>query len=178
MKYIALLRGINIGGKRKIIMADLRKMFEDMGFTDVKSYIQTGNVIFSSDNDSDQSLLSTLIAKRIEQVFGFDVPVIVRSAEEIEAMFTDNPFLTDPDAEIDKLHVVFLNSVPDIDNLMAMSEFDFGDDRYMVMDNNLYLFCSGPYRETKLGNNFIEKKLKVTASTRTWKTVIKLKEMM
>ena len=177
MRYIALLRGINVGGKRKILMVDLRQSFERSGFHNVVTYIQTGNILFDSSDIED----SLDLAQRIEQLilsdFGFEVPVIIRMVDELEDIIQKNPFLQESNLQIENLHLTFLKSIPESDELDKMKALSFPRDKYTIVDNNVYLFIPGPYRETKLGNNLFEKKLKVAASTRNWKTILKLSEL-
>src|SRR5215510_1265638 len=127
--YVALLRGINVGGNRKIRMTDLRDMFTEAGCGDVASYIQSGNVVFTHPS-SDEAALAGELEQRIEKTTGFDVPVILRSDDELQGVLDANPY---GDVEYRTLHVVFLASPP---TAKAAKEFDasrFAPEEYAVI---------------------------------------------
>ena len=171
---IAMLRGINVGGKRKILMADLKSMCVKLGLKNVKTYIQSGNLIFNSDRKSEelQKELENAIAKK----FGFDVPVIVKTGNELENSIENNPFL-DENTEINQLHLTFLKEKPLKENLQKTLTFNYEPDKFKIDDQDIFIFCAGKYHKSKLTNNFFEKQLKVGATTRNWKTVLKLAEL-
>ncbi len=171
---IAVLRGINVGGKRRILMADLKLIFRELGCTDVATYIQSGNVIFKSQAESQE--LENRIAKAITETFGFDVPVIVRTSEELSESATRNPFYK-TDTDINKLHLTFLKEKPSEENREHAETYIYEPDKFIIDRKDVFIFCEGKYHKTKLTNNFFEKKLKVGATTRNWKTVMKLIEL-
>ena len=107
-KYIALLRGINVGGHKKIMMADLRIIFEKFGFLAVRSYIQSGNVIFQS-NEVDTKKLEKLIENALEKAYGFLVPVIILTRSKLEKIVIDNPFKPLDGYDTGKIYYVFIN---------------------------------------------------------------------
>src|ERR1035437_4521436 len=111
-KYISILRGINVGGNRKILMADLKSLFEKLEFSNIQTYIQSGNVIFNSDQKRSNADLEQEIQQAIADTFGFDVPVIIRSAEEMTDSIANNPFWKVKDIDIDRLHLTFLKELP------------------------------------------------------------------
>ena len=168
--YISILRGINVGGKRKIIMKDLCLLHQNLGFTNVRSYIQSGNVVFESKLNSNEQLES-IISDAILKKYGFEVPVIVRSKAEWKAIKEANPYLNE---SIEQLHITFLKDTPPPDNLKFFDAFDAGNDQLQIADKQIYIFCGGAYRETKLTNQLFEKKLQTNASTRNWKTFMKI----
>lgn len=175
-KFIAILRGINVGGKRKILMADLRLLFQGLGFTNIHTYIQSGNVIFDTDGKEENHKVADKIEKQILEHFGFDVPVIVRTAKEIKQTVSANPFLKEG-AAIERLYLTFLKKDPAPENIETIKTFNYPPDRFKIQANNVYGFCSGKFSDTKYTNNFFEQKLKTAATTRNWKTVLKLLEM-
>lgn len=177
MKYISLLRGINVGGQKKIKMLDLKSLYDDLGFTHVLTYIQSGNVIFESKDKRAESIKKTIEAE-IEKRFTFSVPVEIKTAAQWNKVLHQFPF-TDVDQQENgtKLLVTFLSdklSKPAIENL---TQYVIAPERLAINDNILYLYCPNGYGKTKLSNTFIEKKLGVSATTRNWKTVLKLGEM-
>ncbi|MEH0154839.1 DUF1697 domain-containing protein [Limibacter armeniacum] len=175
--YISILRGINVSGQKKIKMADLKKHIENLGYEQVSTYIQSGNILFESEV-TDISLLETSIADMIKKEYEFEVPVLVLEKETLQNVVADNPFLSDPNIDIDKLHVTFLAKKPVPEKVAALKELDFGDDQFQVVGKCVYLYCPNGYGRTKLTNNFFENKLKVIATTRNWKTVNNLLEMV
>jgi len=176
-KKIAILRGINVGGRRKILMADLRQLMVDTGFTDVITYIQSGNVFFNSNKKATDIKLAEEIAQAILDKYGFAVPVIVKSTDEIVQAVAQNPFYQDKDADIKALHLTFLKEPPSLENLVKTETYDYSPDKFVIQDKWVFIYCEGKYHQSKLTNNFFEKKLKVAATTRNWKTVLKLLEL-
>ena len=178
MKRIAILRGINVGGKRKILMQDLREMFTKLGFTDICTYIQSGNVVFSGIQEKDEPVLEQKIEKAILETFQFEVPVIVRSEDEWNEVVNGNPFLINTNTEIEKLYVSFLQKCPETTELEAMKKNDYSPEKYEIIGKNIFGYFPKNYSKSKLSNQLFEKKLKVTATTRNWKTVLKLQELI
>jgi len=175
-RRIAILRGINVGGKRKILMADLKLMFEKMAFSNVSTYIQSGNVFFNTNKEIDCLKLEQKIEKAINEKFGFEVPVIVRTPNEILEAIKNNPFYKN-DNEIRHLHLTFLNAKPTEENRKKTEAYNFEPDKFAISGKCVFVCCEGKYHKSKLTNNFFENKLKVNATTRNWKTVLKLLEL-
>jgi uncharacterized protein (DUF1697 family) len=175
--YIAILRGINVSGQKMIKMAELKKMFEDLPFENVRTYIQSGNIIFNAKSQEDQAL-EKLIHNAIMKTFSFTVPVIILEEKELENVQQHNPFLTGRSEEITKLHVTFLDTTPNQELVEKLKEkAQFLPDEWIINKNVIYLFCPNGYGKTKLNNSFFESKLKVTATTRNWETVNELVSM-
>ncbi len=172
-KKIAILRGINVGGKRKILMADLKSLCEKLQWDNVKTYIQSGNVIFNSDKFN--VALEDELENSIAEKFGFDVPVIVRNAKEFQDLIEKNPFIKDSD--ITQLHVTFLKEKPTEENINNTKTYNYEPDKFQINEKEVFVYCMGKYHQSKLTNNFFEKKLKIGATTRNWKTVLKLQEL-
>ena len=171
---IGILRGINVGGKRKILMADLKSLCEKLGLKNVVTYIQSGNLIFVSGKQN--SALETMLEKAIQETFGFEVPVIVRSSKELESSINNNPF-HDKNADINALHLTFLKEKPTQENVEKALSFNYEPDKFEIKDKCVYIYCEGKYHQSKLTNNFFEKKLNTGATTRNWKTVLKLADL-
>ncbi len=174
--YVALLRGINLGGHKILKMEQLRKMFEVMGFTDVKTYIQSGNVVFKGPAQPTEKLAKQLEEKILRQ-FGFAVSVLVKTAGEISEIIKKNPLLKEKGIDVAHLHVTFLSCAPDRSVLEILDAVSIAPDRVRCVGAAIYLCCPNGYHATKLGNNVLEKMLKVGATTRNWRTVNKLWEM-
>ena len=173
-RKIAILRGINVGGKRKILMADLKSLCEKLGWKNVNTYIQSGNLIFDSNKQNVE--LENVLEKVIKEQFEFDVPVIVRSSKEFQTAIDKNQFYS-KDADINQLHLTFLKEKPTDENVEKTLIYNYEPDKFKIVDKDVFIFCSGKYHQSKLTNNFFEKKLNVGATTRNWKTVLKLQEL-
>lgn len=174
-KLIAILKGINVSGHKKILMADLKALIETLGYKNVSTYIQSGNIIFTATQTAEKVRIA--IEKAIQQQYNFDVPVIVRSANELQDIIINNPFINKEGVDIDKLHVTFLEHTPDEEQLAAMRQYNYPPDEFSIAGKEVFLHCPVSYGETKLSNAFFEKKLKMNATTRNWKTVGKLAEL-
>lgn len=170
-RKIAILRGINVGGNRKILMADLKSMFETLGVSNITTYIQSGNVIFES--HAENRKLEDQIEKSIKEKFGFDVPVMVRTSKELNKLIKSNPFFTE-NSDINNLHLTFLKDIPTADNKQQTEAYNYEPDKFAIEGKEVFIFCEGKYHESKLTNNFFEKKLNVRTTTRNWKTILKL----
>jgi uncharacterized protein (DUF1697 family) len=175
-RYVALFRGVNVGGRARVSMQDLRELFGSLGHSDLATYVQSGNVVFRS-KKSDTSQMRRAIEDKVREDLGLDVTVLLRSAAELRGVLGSNPLvgLTDDDR---LLHVTFLASEPDPLKVPNLDEVQAGDDLLSVSGSEVYLYCPGGYSETKLNNTFIEKRLGVPATTRNWRTVNKLAEMV
>lgn len=176
-KYIALLRGINVGGKRKVLMADLKTLFSKLGLSNCATYIQSGNVIFETERTEDNLKLADQIEQAIVDRYEFEVPVMVRTYNEWKQVISENPFSTDKSISIDRLHLTLLNEVPEAELTNKLKEMEFGDDQFKIIGQHIFLCCTDKYSKTKMTNSLFEKKLKCKATTRNWKTVINLLEL-
>ena len=157
-------------------MADLKMLYENSGFEDVSTYIQSGNVIFTS-NEMSKSIIKSRLKNAVKQECGFDVPIYICTHKEMKNIFENSPFLESEDEENGtKVLVTFLSSTPtqtDIDKVMSYVK---EPEKLVVSNDIVYLYCPNGYGKSKLSNNFLESKLKVVATTRNWKTVKKLCE--
>ena len=174
-KFIALLRGINVSGQKQIKMPDLKSLFEESGFQNIETYIQSGNVIFTSKEKLPEKL-EQKISLAIKRKFGFDVQIIVLTPEEIEYVLNNNPFIKKK-KESEKLYVTFLAKSPSNENINKLNAIDYSPEEYIIDGRYIYLFVPNGYSKAKLNNNFFESKLNVSATTRNWKTVNKLLEL-
>jgi uncharacterized protein (DUF1697 family) len=174
-KHISFLRGINVGGHRKIKMVDLKTMFEKAGFTKVQTYIQSGNVIFESADNLSGIALSEKLEQRIAETFGFEVPVIVRNHSALQKAIANNPFFSDE--VMDKLHLTLLKEETSKENLSMLVSDAYLPDKFSIIGTDVFIYCEGKYHATKLSNSFFERKLNMPATTRNWKTILKLLEL-
>jgi uncharacterized protein (DUF1697 family) len=170
--YIALLRGINVGGRRSVPMAALREVHARLGYTDVVTYIQSGNVVFDADSD-DVALLSRTIEQAITADFGIGVPVIVRTREDLVTIIESSPYTT-TGADPARLAVAFLADAPAMERAVGIDATGLLPDEFALGEREVYLHCPSGFGRTKLTNAFLEEQLGVTATTRNWKTVTKL----
>lgn len=176
MKYIVILRGINVSGQKKIIMKDLKQLVEKTGCSDVVTYIQSGNVI--CDYDGDDVTLKADIEQGISNQYGFDVPVQVRTPADYALIIDQCPFgEVDLVADGTKVLLTFLADVPNDEDSAHLMTFVKAPEQLVIKDQHVYLYCPNGYGRSKLSNVFLEKKLKVQATTRNWKTVNKLYEL-
>jgi uncharacterized protein (DUF1697 family) len=173
--YVAMLRGINVGGRTRVSMGDLKALFEALGAEDVQTYVQSGNVVFTS-TVKKASELEHLIQDRISKDLGLDVRLLVRTKQELKRVVDRNPFLKekrDPKA----LHVTFLATKPAADRVRGLNTDAGAPDEFRIAGREVYLHCPNGYGKTKLNNTFFEKKLGVAATTRNWRTVTTLAEL-
>lgn len=171
--YISLLRGINVSGQKKIKMEDLKKLYESLGFKEVITYIQSGNVIFS-DEESDREKLVKKIESGIQKKYGFEVTVFVYIPDNFKKVIENQPF---PKDDIKPLMVTFLDQIPNKENLSKLEVIDVNYEQYQLKGKVMYLYFPNGYGRAKMSNNFLENKLKVRATTRNWRTVNKLWDM-
>jgi uncharacterized protein (DUF1697 family) len=174
--YISILRAINVG-RRKILMTDLKALYEELNLKEIVTYIQSGNVIFKTGKKISTQVLANKIQQLIAKKYQFDVPVIIRTGDEMKKTIAVNPFLKQKGINLEKLHVTFLAENPEQVKVKAIQNLDYTPDKFVIIDNDVYLYCPNGYGITKLSNGFFENKLKVTATTRNWRTVNILAEL-
>jgi uncharacterized protein (DUF1697 family) len=172
--FISILRGINVSGQKKILMADLKKLYEELHLGNVKTYIQSGNVIFDADEKNNCFQLAEQIKEKIFEKYRFEVPVIVRTASEMKNTLDANPFIHDNGIDREKLHITFLAAEPAKEFLEKIKTITYPSDRFIISGKDIFLYCPKGYGVTKLSNQFFESRLKVKATTRNLKTVKQL----
>ncbi len=187
--WIALLRGINVSGHKIMPMADLRALFEKLGFTGARTYIQTGNVVFRAEakgnaksgaktvaksGPGDDAALATLIEAGIQKKFGFAVPVIVRGLEELAAIVEANPWRKKKLAENERVHISYLDKAPAEEAVEALAAIAGAGDELVVRKTEAYILVRNGYGNTIFSNTLMEKKLKVRSTTRNLETSMKL----
>jgi uncharacterized protein (DUF1697 family) len=177
--YIALFRGINVSGHNNIKMADLKQLFLDLGYFEVITFIQSGNVIFNSDM-SETSKIEQTIVEAVKNKYEYQIKVLVLDKNNIETIFKSNPFFDKiHNIDISKLHVTLLDKAPSLDGIPLIKKLiKTTNDKFQIIDKTVYLYCPNGYGKTKLNNNLFEKKLKVNATTRNWRSFTKLFELI
>ena len=175
LHYLALLRGINVSGHKMIKMDALKKALEAIGFSNVETYIQSGNVFVSSEEES-AAKVGFLIKQEIFKTFGHDVPVIMVSKADLEFVTQQNPFYKVGE-ETKPLYICFLSEKPTSSHIQELKDQKFKDDKFEVKENFIFLKYAESPAKTKLDGKIIEKKLQVISTTRNWNTTNKLLEM-
>jgi uncharacterized protein (DUF1697 family) len=174
--YIAMLRGINVGGHNPVRMNRLQELFSRLGFEQARTYIQNGNVVFKAAKRSAADL-SKAIEKEILREFGFTVAVFCRSSKEMGEVVQANPLAKMKGIDPTRLHVSFLSRVPAEAAVNKLAGLAAGGEQLRGDGRELYLYCPDGYGNSKLANTNVERVLKVAATTRNWKTVNILYEM-
>ena len=171
-RYIALLRGINVGGHKKILMADLRSLLSSGGLANVTTYIQSGNVLFESALKASQS--SDVISKKIQKKYGWEVPVLVKTASEITQILEACPF--SEEIKLKSYFILFDRNASE-ENIKEINLEDYPNEEIFISTNCAYIFCESGYHNAKCGTNYFEKKLHIKATARNYRTMAKLVEM-
>ena len=174
--YIALLRGINVSGHKKIIMADLRVLLDALGYNNVITYIQSGNVIFKS-NETNVAILQNQIHEAILESYNFEVEVLVKKRNDLEKIVDQNPYTDTKDLEENKIYFVLLKEIPEIELVRKLKNIEFENEQFIVSNECIYLRCGLGAGKAKCNNNFLESTLKISATSRNYRTVQKLLEL-
>jgi uncharacterized protein (DUF1697 family) len=173
--FVALLRGINVGGKNMLPMKDLVTIFERAGCVEVRHYVQSGNVVFRA-TATLAGRIAGVVGAEIQRRFGLRVPVVIRSGAEMRAIARDNPFL-ESGAAPESLHVMFLAGKPHRKDSLALDANRSLTDSFVLKGREIYLRCPNGVARTKLTNAYFDATLGTTSTGRNWRTVLKLAEM-
>lgn len=174
--YLALLRGINLGGKNKIPMKDLAQTFVRVGCGDVRTYIQSGNVVFTADSDAAEAIPAGVTAAIAER-FGYQVPVLLRSTDQLREAVRNNPFVASGAPE-GALHVMFLAGPPEPHRVDTLDRDRSQPDEFAVRGQEVYLWLPNGVAHSRLTNGYFDSKLATTSTSRNWRTVLKLLDLM
>ena len=174
--HVALLRGINVAGNNRLPMKDLIEMFAREGCASVAAYIQSGNVIFNADPGLALEIPPRITA-RVKKRFGFDVPVVLRTADELKKVISNNPFVKAGAAE-KELHVMFLANVPEAARIRTLDPDRSPPDTYQVRGREIYLRLPNGAGRSKLSNQYFDSKLATVSTARNWRTVTTLLKLM
>lgn len=170
--YVSLLRAVNVGG-RTVPMTVLREVYESLDYTNVRTYIQSGNVVFTTKERSPSAVASG-IEGALRRATKLDVRVLLRTGDEMHAIAEHDPF---PGKDSSKLHVTFLASRPSARLLKEIDRAKFAPDEFVLDGREIYGFYPNGYGRTKMNNMFFERVLGLDATTRNWNTVAKLAEL-
>ena len=177
MKYVAFLRGINVGKNKLIPMADLKTLFEDMGFYNIKTYLRSGNVVFENDLLG-IDIISNEISSGIENFFGFSVDCIVKTEKDFYSIINNNPYTNNL---IQEGYITFFKDEIDKNlSIKLINEYKLMDteDKFTIAEKEVYLLLKSKYHKTKFNNNYFESRLNGVSTTRNWKTILKIKEIL
>lgn len=174
MKYVAFLRGINVGGKNKVKMETLREICAALGFENVKTYINSGNIIFETSKTGDGKLAAK-ISEAIEKQFGLQIKTIVRSIAAVEEIARNNPFADEFENDKD-LHVFFLDEEMPPDKTELLLSNNNENERYFVRGREIFCLLKISVLDSLMGKDYIAKKLKISSTSRNWRTVNKVLE--
>lgn len=175
--FVSLFRGINVGGHHKVRMSELKDLHESLGLRDVLPYIQSGNVIFQSD-DADMARLQKQIEDSFEKKFDFHAEVIVRNSAELRDIIANNPFQGQQGKESKWVVVMFLAARPGNTAQEDLLKTYVGPEELFIIDKELYIYYANGIGRSKLSNSFIEKKLKTFGTARNWNTILQLQELI
>ncbi|MCW2120061.1 DUF1697 domain-containing protein [Flavobacterium sp. 7A] len=174
--HLALLRGINVSGHNMIKMEALKSCLESVGFQNVVTYVQSGNVFVDAEEENAPKV-GFLIKQEIFKVFGHEVPVIVINKADLVACFTNNSFLKEKDADIKKLYVAFISTALRADSINDLRISQFKPDEASIDENRIFIKYAVGAGKTRFDQKYIEKKLNVSATIRNWNTVTQLLKM-
>lgn len=175
-RYVALLRGINVGGNKKVAMADLRALLSGLGYTDVRTHLQSGNAVLTSPR-RDPRQLAGAIEKGIKDRLGITVRCLVRNRDELRAVVDGNPF-ADVATDGSRMLALFLSERLDPKRLAANDPRELAPEQIRLGDRVIYQWCPNGVLEAPAASAFVEKRLKLTVTARNWNTVVKLAEML
>lgn len=173
--HLALLRGINVSGHNMMKMDALKTMLENIGFQNVRTYLQSGNVFIDSEEEA--SKVGFMIKQEIFKVFGHEVPVVVIEKEDLELCFKNNSFLKEKDADTKKLYVAFVSVALKKENINDLKISQFKPDEASIDGNRIFIKYAVGAGKTRFDQKYIEKKLNVIATIRNWNTVTNLLNM-
>ncbi|WP_310381015.1 DUF1697 domain-containing protein [Flavobacterium sp.] len=174
--HLALLRGINVSGHNMIKMEALKTTLEGIGFENVQTYIQSGNVFVDTD-DENAAAVGFKIKQEIFKAFGHEVPVVVIGKSDLEACFKNNPFLKENEIDFKKLYVAFVSKELQKENRNELKISQFKPDEASIDASRIYIKYSVGAGKTRFDQKYIEKKLNVTATIRNWNTVTQLLQL-
>ena len=164
-------------GHNTIKMTELSVLYKKLGFRENKTYIQSGNVIFRTEDNADPLHVANVVEEGILKKFGYTIPVMIRTTEELRKLRSANPYLSEPGFDPSRMAVIFLHGEVTEKQIEKMRNINYPPDKYQISDREIFTYCPDGFGKTKLYTNFFEKKMGVTGTARNWKTVVTLLEM-
>jgi len=168
---ISLLRGVNMTGHNSLKMKDLLQLYNNLGFKNAETYIQSGNVVFKYPGIINEQEISARIHGEIRSSFGYDIAVIIRTVDELNNIMTANPFLSEVNFDPSKMAVIFLTSEVTTIQKEKVAAIDYPPDKFYIKGREIYIFCPNGFGKTKLYTNFFENRMGVTGTARNWKSI-------
>lgn len=170
MIYIALLKGINVGGHKKVPMAELRELLTKSGFKNVQTYIQSGNVILES-NEKNTLKIENSVKKAILDYFGFEVSVLVKTRHDLKYIFHNSPF---EEEKKKKSYFIMLHETPKVESIKEASKKVYEGEEYLIINDCIYYYSAKGFGQSKFNANYFERKLNTFATARNYNTMVKL----
>jgi len=158
-------------GHNSIKMTDLSALFINLGFKDARTFIQSGNVIFSDTGKIPRSAVSTTLEQAILERFNYNIPVMIRTSQELSDLFSFNSFLKETNFDHSKMAVLFLHDEPTDAQIKKVASVDYPPDKFKIIGREIFIYCPNGFGRTKLYTNFFEKKMGVIGTARNWKTI-------
>jgi len=175
-QYISLLRGINVSGHKIIKMADLRVLLTKNGLEGVKTYIQSGNILFYSELQT-KAEISIFIENLLLKEYGWEIPSLILEQKDLEQIILSNPYPNITETSTNKPYVCIPQKTLNKKQMEVLKEINYEGEYITVTEQGIYLYCTKEINKCKLSNNLIEKKLGISCSTRNWRTLLKLQSL-
>jgi uncharacterized protein (DUF1697 family) len=164
-------------GHNSMKMNDLKELCEKIGLNNAETYIQSGNIIFRSVDKLIESEVALKIERAILDQFGYNIPVMIRTIEEIKKIISNNPFIHRPDFDPSKMVAVFLHTNPSKDQVQKVRDVNYPPDEFTIIDREIFIYCPNGFGRSKLYTNFFEKKMGVIGTARNWKTITTIRDL-
>ena len=174
--YLCLLRGINVSGHKIIKMEDLRILFTKNGFEDIQTYIQSGNILFTSEIETKEGI-STFIENLLLKEYGWIIPSLILEQKDLDQVILSNPYPKLAETSTNKPYVCIPQKALNKKQIEVLRELNYEGEYFTVTQQAIYLYCTKEINKCKLSNNLIEKKLGISCSTRNWRTLLKLQSL-
>jgi uncharacterized protein (DUF1697 family) len=169
--YISFLRGVNMAGHNSIKMTELALLYENLGFQNVVTHIQSGNVVFNLKKDLTNSEIALKIEKEILKKFSYDIPVMIRTPFELQQIISSNPFIYEQNFDPSKMAVLFLHDKPTEGQIQKVSDVSYPPDKFVIIEREIFIYCPNGFGRTKLYTNFFERKMGVVGTARNLNTI-------
>ena len=166
-----------MAGHNKIKMTDLADLYKELGFNDAETFIQSGNVIFTSSSGMSVLDISISLEETIRQKYNFNIPVIIRTTAEMQKLMQLNPFLAEDNFDPSKMAVIFLCEQPSEAQIQKVINIDYPPDKFKIIGSEIFIYCPNGFGRTKLYTNFFENKMKIKGTGRNWNTINKILEI-